>query len=259
MLSTYVGRTDKGRYLHKASHNSLWIAVLAKLLTPQKVIHKVFTTLGPPIRQTWPHRGIPPLPRGYLWVVRLSDGRYCTRRHKRRDGHHSESCLPWKDFNCGEKGGEVTVSHGNLLDCLWPSLAAIHRAVPLMKDAHQRIDVKETDCPTTEESRLALSLFMSVSCPLQLPRSCSFNIGSCATLTLNPLRLSFVCFSLSGWSPSAQLCDKRVGLMEKQRPLRDGAGPVLERGGGLGRRSRHPIQWDTVREDGAIHLHLKNA
>lgn len=64
--------------------------------------------------------------------------------------------------------------------------------VPLMKDAHQHRDVKDTDCPTTEESRL--SLFTSVLCPLQLPRS---QYGFLSYLNPKPpLSFPFVCFSL---------------------------------------------------------------
>lgn len=124
---------------------------------------------GPSFWQTWPHCGFPTLPHCYLWVVCLIGGGYCTRHHKIIDGHHSESCLPWKDLNCGQRGEKSLspmATSSIVSGLLWQLFIG---PVPLMKDAHQCRDVKDTECPTTEESRL--SLFMSVLCPLQLPKS----------------------------------------------------------------------------------------
>lgn len=157
-----------------------------------------FTYWGSSFWQTWPHCCFPTLPHCYLWVVCLSGGGYCTRQHKRRDGHHSESCLPWKDFNCGPRGEKSLspmATSSIVSGLLWQLFIG---PVPLMKDAHQRRDVKDTDCPTMEESRL--SLFTSVLCPLQLPRS---QYGFLCYLNPKPP----FCLLPSGWSPLVQLHD----------------------------------------------------
>lgn len=100
-----------------------------------------------------------------------------------------------------------------------------------MKDAHQRIDVKETDCPTTEESRLALSLYVCLL-PSSAPQVLQLQYGFLRYLNPKP-PLTLFCLLRAVWMISiGAASDKHVGLMEERRPLWDGAGPVLERGGG---------------------------
>lgn len=147
-----------------------------------------FTSWGPSFWQTWPHCGFPTLPQCYLWVVRLIGGGYCTRHHKRIDGHHSESCLPWKDLNCGlrgEKSLSPMATSSIVSGLLWKLFIG---PVPLMKDAHQCRDVKKTLNvpprwnPDSLSSCLSHALFSSPSLNMSFP----------ATFTLSPLCLSLL-------------------------------------------------------------------
>lgn len=147
-----------------------------------------FTSWGPSFWQTWPHCGFPTLPQCYLWVVRLIGGGYCTRHYKRIDGHHSVSCLPWKDLNCGPRGEKSLspmATSSIVSGLLWQLFIG---PVPLMKDARQCRDVKDIECPTTVESRLSLSSCLSRA----LFSSPGLNMSFSATFTLSPLCLSLL-------------------------------------------------------------------
>lgn len=114
---------------------------------------------------------------------------YQTRQKRRRPSLWGLSAM--KRLLLWAEGGEVTVSLSNLLDCLWPSLAAIH-----LLSLSWRMPVGVETCKTPVIPQWRNSDLFSLSLCLSLP-ACD--------ISLFHSRAAFCCLKLrrlySFWEP----------------------------------------------------------